>query len=259
MIPDGGLAMKLALWQGISPAADINAACTQAEAALVAAAALGAAAVVLPEVWLPGYNQPDIPARALSLDSPPLRRLARAAKAAQTALVFGYAERAGTRVYNAAACFGPDGDLLLNYRKVQLYGPRERAIYTPGDTLPTFRLSGETAAILICYDVEFAPHVKSLADRGATLILVPTANMAPFTHVPRATVPAMAANHGVTIAYANYCGVEGDLTYIGNSLIAGPHGEILAQAGDQPALLVAEIPQRDPCRLSTQSADLRAL
>ena len=251
--------MRLALWQGTSPAADLDAACAQAEAALAAAAALGAAALVLPEVWLPGYNQPDIAAQAFTLDSPPLRRLAAAARTHRTALVTGYAERDGTRIYNSAVCFGPDGALLCNYRKVQLYGPREAALYTPGDSLPIFQLGGETAAILICYDVEFAPHVKSLADRGATLLLVPTANMAPFTHVARATVPAMAANHGLTIVYANYCGIEGDLTYVGLSTIAGPHGEILAQAGETPALLVAELPPRDPARLSTQSADLRAL
>ena len=195
--------MRLALWQGPSPAADIDAACVQAEAALAAASAMGASALVLPEVWLPGYNQPDIPARALPLDSPPLTRLARAAKAARTALVVGYAERDGDRIYNSAACFGPDGALLLNYRKLQLYGRREQATYTAGDALPTFRLGEETAAILICYDVEFAPHVKSLADRGATIILCPTANMTPFTHVARHTVPPMAANHGLSIAYAN--------------------------------------------------------
>lgn len=251
--------MRLALWQGNSPAGDLDRALAEAEAALTAAAAMGAAALVLPEVWLPGYNQPDIPARALPLDSPPLRHLAGLAKATGTALVLGYAERAGDIVYNAAACFGPDGALLANYRKVQLYGPREAAIYRPGDTWAIFPLSGETVAILICYDVEFAPHVKSLADRGVTTLLVPTANMQPFTHVARHTVPAMAANHGVTIAYANYCGAEGDLTYVGLSLIAGPHGEILAQAGDTPALLIADIPLRDAARLSTQSADLRTL
>ena len=251
--------MRLALWQGMSPKADLDAACAEAEAALAAAAALGAAALVLPEVWLPGYNQPDIAARAMGLDSPPLRRLSAAAKTASTALVVGYAERDGDQVFNSAACFGADGALLCNYRKVQLYDPRERAIYTPGDSLPIFQIDGINAAILICYDVEFASRVKSLADRGATLILCPTANMAPFTHVARHTVPAMAANHGLTIAYANYCGTEGDLTYIGSSLIAGPHGEILAQAGETPTLLVAEIPPRDPARLSTQSADYRIL
>ena len=251
--------MRVALLQAPSPEGDLDAACAEAEAALAAAAAMRAAVLVLPEVFLPGYNQPDIPVRALPLDSAPMRRLADAAKARATALVVGYAERDGASVFNSAACFGPDGALLANYRKVQLYGPRERALYQPGDAYATFRLGSETAAILICYDIEFAPHIKFLADRGVTLILSPTANMQPFTHVVRHTVPAMAANHGLTIVYANYCGIEGDLTYVGGSLIAGPHGEILAQAGEHPALLVADIPPRDPARLSTQSADLRVL
>lgn len=251
--------MKLAVWQGRSPEADLDRALAQAEAALAAAAAMGAAALVLPELWLPGYNQPEIPAHALSQDSPPLQRLAAAAKAKATALVVGYAERDGDRIYNSAACFGPDGTLVANHRKLQLYGPRERAIFTPGDRFTTFQLGGETAAIMICYDVEFAPHIKALSDEGVTVILAPTANMMPFTHVARHTVPAMAANHGLTIVYANYCGTEGDLTYVGSSLIAGPHGEVLAQAGETTALLVAEIPTRDPARLSTQSIDLRAI
>ncbi|WP_103256238.1 nitrilase-related carbon-nitrogen hydrolase [Tabrizicola aquatica] len=251
--------MRLALWQGHSPAADLDLACAQAEAALAAAGALGATALVLPELWLPGYNRPDLPAHALTRDSAPLRRLAAAARTHRTALILGYAERDGDRLFNSAACFGPDGALLANYRKVQLYGPREAALFTPGDRLETFALNGETAAILICYDIEFAPHVKSLADRGVTVILVPTANMQPFTHVARHTVPAMAANHGVAIVYTNYCGTEGDLTYTGQSLIAGPHGEVLAQAGDTPALLIADLPPRDPARISTQAADLRHL
>jgi 5-aminopentanamidase len=251
--------MRLALWQGTSPEADLEAACAQAEAALMAAAAMGAEALVLPEVWLPGYNQPDIPDRALPLDSTPLHRLATAARVASTTLIIGYAERDGDRVYNSAACFGSFGTLLANHRKLQLYGPRERAIYTPGDVYTTFSLGTETAAILICYDIEFAPHIKALSDRGVTIILAPTANMAPFTHVARHTVPAMAANHGLTIVYANYCGTEHDLTYLGGSLIAGPHGEILAQAGKSPTLLIADVPPRDRARLSTQSADLRNL
>jgi 5-aminopentanamidase len=251
--------MKLALWQGTSPASDLETALAQAEAALKAAAAMGAAALVLPEIWLPGYNQDDIPDRAMPLDSPALQRLARAARSAACAVVAGYAERCGDLVHNSAVCFGPDGQLLANYRKIQLYGPRERALYTAGDAYVTFRLAGVTAAILICYDVEFSHHISALAERGVQVILTPTANMAPFTHVIRHTVPAMAANHGVAIAYANYCGSEGNLSYVGGSLIAGPHGEVLAQAGEHPALLVAEIPEKDPARLSTQNADIRIL
>ena len=251
--------MRLALWQGTSPEADLDLAFAQAEAALAASAAMGATALVLPELWLPGYNRPDLAAHALTRDSAPLMRLAAAARRHRTALVLGYAECVGDRLYNAAACFGPDGALLANYHKVQLYGAREQALFTPGDAFTPFTLAGQTVAPLICYDVEFAPHIKTLADRGVTVILAPTANMQPFTHVARHTVPAMAANHGVAIVYANFCGAEGDLTYTGQSLIAGPHGEVLAQAGETPALLIADLPPRDPARLSTQSADLRRI
>ncbi len=115
-------------------------------------------------------------------------------------------------------------------------------------------------ALLICYDIEFAPHIAALAALGVQLILCPTANMQPFTHVIRYTVPAMAANHGLTIVYANYCGVEGDLTYVGGSLIADPYGEPLVQAGEEEALLVAEVPVTlDPARISTQATDYRKI
>lgn len=232
---------------------------TQAEAALAAAGAMGADVLVLPEVWLPGYNLADIPGHALPPDHPAFARLAGAAKAARCGLVVGYAEAAEGRVYNSALCLGPDGVLLANYRKLQLYGPRERAIYGEGSAYVTFPLGGRTAAMLICYDVEFAPHIAALASQGVEVILAPTANMMPFTHVPRVTVPAMAANHGLSIVYANYCGAERDLTYTGGSVIAGPHGEVLAQAGDGPALLIADLPPRDPARASTQATDLRSL
>jgi len=251
--------MKLALYQGHSPGPNLDLALTQTESALTAAASLGAAALVLPEIWLQGYNQPDIPARAIPLDSAPMHRLAEAAKNSKTALVIGYAERHGPTTYNSAACFGPDGALLANYRKIQLYGSREKSLYTPGDAYVTFQLGSEKAALLICYDVEFAPHVKALADRGVTTILTPTANMQPFAHVSRHTVPTMAANHAVTIAYANFCGSEGDLTYVGGSLIAGPNGDILAQAGPTPTLLITDIPSRDQPFHYDQSADLRVI
>lgn len=251
--------MRIAVWQGPSPASDLEAGLSQATAALAAAGRMNASVLVLPEIWLPGYNQLDIPARGLAADAQELARLAAATRDAGCALAIGYAERAGETLYNSALCIGPDGTILANYRKIQLYGPREQALYTPGTGYVTFKLAGHTLALLICYDVEFAPHINALAEQGVTIILCPTANMHPFTHVPRVTVPAMAANHGIAIAYANYCGAEGDLIYTGGSQITGPHGETLALAGEHPALLIADLPPRDPGRLSTQSADFRTM
>jgi len=251
--------LRLALWQGPSPAGDTALALATLRPALQAAGRLGVATLVAPEVYLPGYNHPDIVSLAQPRGGDWHRALAQLCRETQCGLVAGYAERDGTDVFNASVAFDARGREIAHYRKIQLYGLREQAIYRPGEAYAVFDLNGTRAALLICYDIEFAPHVAALAARGVTLILTATANMLPFTHVSRFSVPAMAAHHAVTIVYANYCGTEGDLTYSGASVIAGPDGEPLALAGTTPALLIADVPSPDPRLLSTQSRDLRAI
>lgn len=251
--------MRLALWQDHSPRGDQALAFACIGSALRAAGAMGAVMLVLPEAFLPGYNHPTLAELALRRTDTVFARIGALCAASGCGLVLGYAERDGVTLFNAAIAFDRMGHVIAHYRKIQLYGPREKALYTPGTRYTIFDLDGQKAAILICYDVEFASHVAALAAQGVTVVLVPTANMEPFDHVVRHTVATMAANHGVSIVYANYCGTEGDLTYVGGSLIAGPHGEILAQAGRYPALLIADAPDRDPTRLSTQNTDFCAV
>jgi 5-aminopentanamidase len=262
MTPDSDTAsrpLRLALLQAASPASDVAAGLGMLDQALRAAGALGARMLVAPEVFLPGYNQPDIAEKAVDRDGRWVEALAASCKTANCGVCVGYAERDGTRIFNAAIALNAKGQRLADYRKIQLYGAREKAIYTPGHQYATFDLEGHKAAILICCDVEFAPHVAHLAALGVTLILVPTANMVPFDHVARVTVPAMAANHGVAIVYANYCGTEGDLTYTGGSLIAAAEGSVVAQAGRGPAMLIVDMPDIAPALLSTQAADFRPI
>jgi 5-aminopentanamidase len=252
--------LRLALLQAPSPMGDIDQGIATLTQALTAAGAAGARMLVAPEAYLPGYNQPDIANLSLPGDGAWADALSTACRNAGCGLCVGYAERSGDRVYNSAVAIDATGKRRADYRKIQLYGPREKAIYTPGDAYATFDLDGIRTAILICYDVEFAPHVAALAAQGVSLILTPTANMEPFHHVVRATVPAMAANHAVRIVYANYCGTEGDLTYIGGSLMAAEDGSVVAQAGRGPALIIADLPDtlnRD--MLYTQAADYRPI
>ena len=249
--------MRIAIWQTPSPAGDVTTALTDLSRALQSAAAIGAVMLVTPEVFLPGYNHDGLPDLAQPSDGVWLGQVATLCRQAGCGVTLGYAERDGG-LHNAAITFDAQGVPVARYRKIQLYGRREQTLYTPGDSYSVFILHGVTCALLICYDIEFAPHIAKLAARGVQLILCPTANMQPFNHVVRYTVSAMAANHGLTIAYANYCGSEGDLSYVGGSLIADPYGEPLVQAGLGPALLVADLPTRlDPVRLSTQSTDYR--
>jgi predicted amidohydrolase len=252
------MSFPIALWQGPSPGGSDDTAFAALDAALRAASAMGAITLVAPEIFFPGYNQPDIPARAQVRGGAWHQRLAALTREHGCGIVVGYAEREGDCVYNAAIAFDRTGRDIGHYRKIQLFGPREKSIYAPGDFVSTFDLNGIRAAMLICYDVEFAHLVKRLAEEGAELVLVPTANPEPNTHVSRLVVPTHAINHGVTIAYANFCGTEGDITYCGASVIAAPDAAILAAAGPGPALLITDIDRApDTALIQTQIVDFR--
>jgi len=251
--------MKLATYQGPPIQGDIEQGFARVEAQLGAAAAAGARMAVFPELFLPGYNQPDLH-RALSqpLGGEWCTRFTLLARAAGCGLTIGWAERDGDQVYNAATTFGPDGATLGHYRKIQLYGPMEQASFAYGDSYTVFDFQGHKTALMICYDVEFPHHVRALAAQGVTLILVPTANPAGFEHVSTALIPARASEMVLTIAYANFCGTENGLTFGGHSVIVGPDARPLAAAGTTETLLVTEIDQAyNPALLSTQRRDAR--
>lgn len=252
--------LRLAVWQGRSPAGDANKGLDELAPIALAAGASGAAMLVCAEIYLPGYNSDDIREAAQPRGGAWHQRLAEMSFESGCGLTVGYAELDGLNVYNSTVAFDRHGQEIAHYRKIQLYGPREKEIYRPGDAYCIFDLDGVRTALFICYDIEFAPHVAALARAGVKLILVPTANMAPFQHVVRHTVPTMAVNHSVSIAYANFSGHEGNLTYTGGSMIAAADGAILAQAGTGPALLIADLPASyDPTALSQQLKDYRAI
>lgn len=252
--------MKLYLHQCPSPAGDVTRAFAEVSAGLAAAKAAGAGMALFPELLLPGYNADQVADLAQPLGGEWVSRLCDMARGAGVGITTGYAEREGDLAFNSAVAISGKGEVLANYRKVQLFGPREARLFRAGRDYVTFDWEGRRAALMICYDVEFAGHVRALAERGVTLILCPTANMHPFTHVSRFTVPSQAVNHGLAIAYCNYCDVEGDLHYYGGSLVVAADGHILAEAGGGAEGLVADLSYRPDARLlSSQVADYRAI
>lgn len=252
---------KLALYQGPAIGGDVEAGFIRIEQQLSAAALAGARMTVFPEVFLPGYNRPDLHSSlAQPLGGEWTTRLSALAKQTGCGITIGWAEEAGDKVYNAATCFDETGAQLAHYRKIQLYGPMEQASFEFGDSYTVFDLWGRKAALLICYDVEFPQHCIALAAQGVSMILVPTANPRGFEYVSHTLVPARAAEMRLTIAYANFCGREGDITFGGHSVIVGPDGKALATAGTGETLLVTDLTAIDGIDtkvLSQQQADYR--
>lgn len=211
----------------------------------VAMEAKGADLLVLPEMFMTGYN---IGAEAVSTlaevyNGEWAQQIGRIAKAAGLAIVYGYPERtADGQIYNAVQLIDAHGERLCNYRKSHLFGDLDRSMFSPGEAaLPVVELNGWKLGFLICYDLEFPENARRLALTGAELIVVPTANMIPFDFVADVTVRARAFENQCYVAYANYCGHEGDIQYCGQSSVAAPDGSRIALAGLDEALIVGEL------------------
>ncbi|AOO82856.1 nitrilase-related carbon-nitrogen hydrolase [Bosea vaviloviae] len=207
--------------------------------------------LVFPELSLTDYlAQPDCAALALGRDAAPLSLLARAA--APMAVSVGFIEGdAQGRVFNAQALLA-GGGIAAVHRKLNLpgYGSlREDQVYDAGEVLlPADLGQGWRAATLICADSwnPALPWLAALA--GANLLLVPVASsrgaVAGGFDNPRGweiNLAHTAMTYGLPTIFANHCGQRGGFDFWGGSRILDARGIALAQAGDGPGLIVAEV------------------
>jgi predicted amidohydrolase len=234
--------VKLVVCQEMSPAGSVAGALELMQRQALRAAAAQARLAIFPEMFLTGYNIGDaVFDLAEPADGPSAAAVESIARESGISILYGYPERSGPRVFNAARLVHPTRGPIANYRKTHLYGAEEKRLFAPGDDLVTAELDGLKVGILICYDVEFPEAVRALALAGAELVAVPTALIEPFDIVSRTLVPARAFENQVYVAYAGMCGREGNLGYCGLSCIVGPDGRDLARANSDPCVLFADI------------------
>jgi predicted amidohydrolase len=201
--------------------------------------------VVLPELWLSGYDLDRVHESAVELDSPELGMLCQTAAAAATAIVVGFSERRSEhRVANAVALIDERGELAAVYRKVQLFG-RERGVFEAGDELVIAELAGRRVGALICFDMEFPELARALARGGADLLVTAAANMEPFYSDHQIASQARALDNRLAHLYCNRCGVEAGLVFVGGSRAVRSDGTIAAQAAGGEELLAAEVTREE--------------
>lgn len=241
--------MYLALYQCPPGPDDVAGNLQRIEQAAQQAVRSGADLLVLPEMFLSGYNigAQRVAELAEACDGPSALRIAEIAREHKLGILYGYPERdTSGAIFNSVQLIDRQGERRANYRKTHLYGDLDRSQFSASDEPPAiFELDGWKVGLLICFDVEFPEAVRTLALAGADLVLVPTANMRPYEFVAQVLVPTRAYENQVFLAYANYVGNEGELEYCGLSCIVAPDGQVISQAKHGEELLVAELdPQR---------------
>ncbi|WP_406859692.1 carbon-nitrogen hydrolase family protein [Streptomyces sp. HUAS MG47] len=246
-------ALRTALLQSSGVPGDVPANLALLDEAAGRAAAAGAGLLITPELFLTGYAVGDDLARlAEPADGPASRAVAGLAARHGLAIVHGYPERAGERLYNAVRLSGPEGAALADYRKTHLYGAYERQWFTPGEEpVVQAELDGLTVGLMVCYDVEFPENVRAHALAGTDLLAVPTAQTVPYALIAESVIPVRAFENQLYVAYVNRTGHEGPFDFAGLSCLAGPDGTARARAGCGEELLLGDV---DPERLAASRA-----
>ena len=233
------------------------------------AAAQGARLVLLQELHGSLYfcqtEQPQYFDLAEPIPGPTTTRFAALAKELTLVIVVSVFERRSAGIYhNTAVVLDRDGSLAGCYRKMHIPddpGYHEKFYFTPGDQgfLP-IRTSVATLGVLVCWDQWYPEAARLMAMRGAELLLYPSAigwdrsddeNEQRRQHDSWTTIQrAHAIANGVPVAVCNRTGYEphpngtGGIEFWGSSFVAGPQGEVLAQAAsDASQVLVTELDQ----------------
>lgn len=125
----------------------------------------------------------------------------------------------------------------------QLPGFYEQDYYTPSDTgFLAYDTPLGKIGIVVCFDRHFPESVRTCALRGASLIVIPTANtMDEPRDVFECELRAAAWQNGVYIAMCNRVGAEGSATFCGESTVVGPNGNVITKGSNSEALVIADI------------------
>ena len=231
------------------------------------AAADGAQLLLLPELHTSLYFcQTEDTSRfdlAEPIPGPTTEHLSALASELNIVIVGSIFERRTAGIYhNTAVVLDTDGSLAGKYRKMHIPddpGYYEKFYFTPGDLgFRPIQTSLGKLGVLVCWDQWYPEAARLMALSGADLLLYPTAigwdprdDEAELTRQRDSWITIQrshAVANGLPVLSCNRVGLEADpsqqsdgIRFWGNSFIAGPQGEFLAQAGAEATVLMAEV------------------
>ena len=237
-IPDR---LRIALVQANSVAGDISGNLDQARSALQAGEAAGADLVVLPEMFLSGYQLLDLSVRPAFLRDCQAAIDVLAAGTGETALAIGAPIPGSTTepgqdhagAYNAVMLL-QNGAVRATFCKHHRpnYGVfDEKRLYLEGPAPGPIEIAGCRVGFPICEDLWFSDIAETLEEAGAELLISP--NGSPYhrgkhdirmQHMVSRTVET-----GLPLIYLNLIGGQDDQIFDGGSFALNPGGRLAAQ------------------------------
>lgn len=155
------------------------------------------------------------------------------------------------RCANRSLLFDPAGRLAARYDKIHMFDVKlangehytESERMRPGERAVLAETPWGGLGMTICYDLRFPHLYRDLAEAGADFIAIPSA----FTRQTGSAhwetlLRARAIECGAYVLAPAQCGLhDGGRGTWGHSLIVSPWGEVLAAAGEEPGMILAEL------------------
>ncbi|MCI2057040.1 MAG: carbon-nitrogen hydrolase family protein [Oscillibacter sp.] len=156
-----------------------------------------------------------------------------------------YLERDG-KGYDTSLLITPQGEVAGSAAMVHIAQAEhfyEQDYYTPSDSgFQVFETPFGKVGIVICFDRHLPESIRTCALKGAQIVIIPTANTSAEPSEQFAwEIRAQARQNGVFIAMCNRVGREDQMDFCGESMVAGPEGELIVKAGNSEGLVTADL------------------
>ena len=161
------------------------------------------------------------------------------------------------KLANRSFLIDADGAVVAHYDKIHMFDVdlgggevyRESASYAPGGKVVIAETPWGHLGMTICYDMRFPHLYRRLAQDGAEFISAPSAFTRPSGRAHwHVLLRARAIETGCYVFAPAQCGDhEGGRKTYGHSLIIDPWGDVLADAGEAPGFVIADI---DPAKVT---------
>jgi omega-amidase len=201
----------------------------------------GADLLLLPELWLHGYDLERAEEWAAPLGEGGFADMAAIAGEFGLYLAGSLLEQHAGGVSNTAVLYDPDGTLLGSYRKIHLFRLMQEPRYlVPGDHATLCPTPWGPVGLAICYDMRFPELFRAMALAGAVLFLVPAQWPVRRVEAWFLLARARAVENELFVAACNRVGTDGQVDFPGSSCLIDPLGNSLVKGDDQERLLIAQ-------------------
>jgi omega-amidase len=199
--------------------------------------------IVLPELWTTGYDLTNLKDIADEDAREASAYFTDLAKKHHAHIVGGsVANKTKTGIENTMLVFDKTGKQAGTYSKLHLFQLMDEHLYlSAGNEKGLFTLDNHKFAGLICYDIRFPEWVRAHALQGAVAIFVVAEWPIQRLEHWRALLIARAIENQCFVIACNRSGSDPNNTFAGHSMVIGPWGDVIAEAGEEQEILTAEI------------------